>query len=515
MEEPKLPEVEEKPMVEPWGTPPEKVEEESIEKPEENLIKEQIEQSVEKLVEEPMAEEKPEAQGGEDVMEEEKPEEKIGEPEAEEPKKRRTKRKALSPNAEFLVQSVLAQLPNYEVAKRYFPVLRTWAKTGKVYKEVSFTSEEVEEAISHMQAKEISAHKQAPSWWPCWALDRNTGVEILAPVGQGKKLVWTHATPVAVKWDGKQKKKYLLVQGERFASQWKMLCGKSEVRKPGPGPTVQAAEMQLRDEGKNPALEPDWTDGTAPRRTPAKKRKGKHQSEDGDDKTPVKRKKPKMGSKSKSMRADWLEYINVAEDEDEGVQDSKEEIGKENVQSQTQHGNQPMEEPLSNDPCRKSKVSMPTEDDESSGSSLSSLSSDSEADVPLETTRFHKVGEDSTNKAEPQSEQVPALKAQPQREQMPALKAFEVTGKKIGIRDGPDHTLPVVSSSDGVDEYVRTGEVFGVSAVVPSSDGSGRQYLKLADGRGFVFDRSTKEDGKVIVREVDPLSLYSDCIIPL
>ncbi|CAK9016734.1 Protein strawberry notch homolog 1 [Durusdinium trenchii] len=54
----------------------------------------------------------------------------------------------LSANASFLYNGVLQPQTDPEKARRFFPMLRKWAETGKEYRGQVFSSAEVEEAIS-------------------------------------------------------------------------------------------------------------------------------------------------------------------------------------------------------------------------------------------------------------------------------------------------------------------------------------------------------------------------------
>eukprot|EP00747_Dinoflagellata_sp_TGD_P051218 gnl/TRDRNA2_/TRDRNA2_147216_c0_seq1.p1 gnl/TRDRNA2_/TRDRNA2_147216_c0~~gnl/TRDRNA2_/TRDRNA2_147216_c0_seq1.p1 ORF type:complete len:1174 (+),score=324.65 gnl/TRDRNA2_/TRDRNA2_147216_c0_seq1:427-3522(+) len=71
---------------------------------------------------------------------------------------------------------------------------------------------------------------------------------------------------------------------------------------------------------------------------------------------------------------------------------------------------------------------------------------------------------------------------------------YQVVGNKIGIRAVPD----VASAPSG--SYLAPAEYFNVVERRRGEDG--RTYLKLADGRGWAYDRSAKEFDKVVVREV-------------
>lgn len=88
----------------------------------------------------------------------------------------------------------------------------------------------------------------------------------------------------------------------------------------------------------------------------------------------------------------------------------------------------------------------------------------------------------------------PAESTTPTKMPQTGLWTFEVTGKKLGIRAAPDVDK---SSSKG---HLGTGEIFKVTEQVPGKDG--RTYLRLADGRGWAYDRSAKDIDKIVVREL-------------
>jgi len=69
---------------------------------------------------------------------------------------------------------------------------------------------------------------------------------------------------------------------------------------------------------------------------------------------------------------------------------------------------------------------------------------------------------------------------------------YEVVGKKLGIRKAPDAEN---STSSG---HLSPGELFNVSERLAGSDG--RIYLRLADGRGWAYDRSAKDFEKKVAR---------------
>lgn len=76
------------------------------------------------------------------------------------------------------------------------------------------------------------------------------------------------------------------------------------------------------------------------------------------------------------------------------------------------------------------------------------------------------------------------------------MRKFVVTGKKLGIRDKPE------LDSKGEKGYLTTGEIFEVAEEKSGRDG--RMYFKLADGRGWTYNRSSKDFTKVVVEEVLP-----------
>jgi len=69
---------------------------------------------------------------------------------------------------------------------------------------------------------------------------------------------------------------------------------------------------------------------------------------------------------------------------------------------------------------------------------------------------------------------------------------YEVIGRKLGIRQVPD-TENTPSSG-----YLAPGEFFNATERLLGKDG--RTYLRLADGRGWAYDRSAKDINKVVVR---------------
>eukprot|EP00933_Yihiella_yeosuensis_P030294 TRINITY_DN23955_c0_g1_i1.p1 TRINITY_DN23955_c0_g1~~TRINITY_DN23955_c0_g1_i1.p1 ORF type:complete len:1351 (-),score=366.53 TRINITY_DN23955_c0_g1_i1:152-4117(-) len=74
---------------------------------------------------------------------------------------------------------------------------------------------------------------------------------------------------------------------------------------------------------------------------------------------------------------------------------------------------------------------------------------------------------------------------------------YKVTGKKISIR-----AEPKVSKDENGEkgEYLKSGVLFKVSERVDGEDG--RTYLRLADGRGWAYDRSAKDIDKIVVEEI-------------
>lgn len=77
----------------------------------------------------------------------------------------------------------------------------------------------------------------------------------------------------------------------------------------------------------------------------------------------------------------------------------------------------------------------------------------------------------------------------------PASHYFKVIGTDgygIGIRAGPSIEAPRIG------QQVRNQDVFAVSEIL--DDEPPQQYLKLADGRGWVFTHS--KDGEEIVKEI-------------
>lgn len=71
---------------------------------------------------------------------------------------------------------------------------------------------------------------------------------------------------------------------------------------------------------------------------------------------------------------------------------------------------------------------------------------------------------------------------------------YEVVGKKLGIRKVPDAEN---SPSNG---HLAPGEFFNVTETCLGKDG--RTYLRLADGRGWAYDRSAKDINKVVARQI-------------
>ncbi|CAJ1358635.1 unnamed protein product [Effrenium voratum] len=149
-----------------------------------------------------------------------------------------------------------------EKARRYFPMLRKWAETGKAYRGETFSTAEVEEAIAAYEPSAGQSGLPSPlersdaEWWPRWALNKARGVEVLAPV-KGKPSAWTPATPVAIGYRG-QKKCFLFVKSKSFD----MDCRKDQVRPVGGGKSAQQQLEELLSRGHNPERHPDWTDGS-------------------------------------------------------------------------------------------------------------------------------------------------------------------------------------------------------------------------------------------------------------
>jgi len=172
----------------------------------------------------------------------------------------------LSPNAEFLFTAIFKPNLGKEEAQRFYPALRHWAETKKVYRERTFTKEEVEEVIRKCERRYAASlpsvqaagkGKEADCWWPRWVLDAKRGVEVLAPAGPGKPAAWSHATGLGIGYHG-QKKRYLFVRSPRF----EMDCRRQEVRMPGGGKTVDALLQELLARGEDPSCHPEWTDGS-------------------------------------------------------------------------------------------------------------------------------------------------------------------------------------------------------------------------------------------------------------
>ena len=172
----------------------------------------------------------------------------------------------LSEKARFLYNAVLKPQTDSEKARRFFPMLRKWAETGKEYRGEVFSSAEVEEAISAFERSAAprsvpSPQQQKSEWWPRWALNKARGVEVLAPLkgktGKTGKTGWTEAKPVALGYSG-QKKCFLFVQSDSF----EMDCRRSEVRPVGGGRTAQQQMEDLIARGHRPENHQDWTDGS-------------------------------------------------------------------------------------------------------------------------------------------------------------------------------------------------------------------------------------------------------------
>eukprot|EP00931_Biecheleriopsis_adriatica_P069790 TRINITY_DN435_c0_g2_i1.p1 TRINITY_DN435_c0_g2~~TRINITY_DN435_c0_g2_i1.p1 ORF type:complete len:2117 (-),score=606.84 TRINITY_DN435_c0_g2_i1:43-6393(-) len=196
---------------------------------------------------------------------------------------------ALSAGAAFLLKGVLQPQPSLEKARRYFPVLRSWAETGKEYRGKVFSTADVEAAIAAYERScansssssagpssgqaSSSASSAAPAsgqpksesqtkggvedYWPRWAVDAKRGVDILAPAGKGKPPAWTRATPVAIGYHG-QKKRFLFVRTQHF----EMDCRKNEVRPPNGSKTAQQQLEELLARGDSPERHPEWTNGS-------------------------------------------------------------------------------------------------------------------------------------------------------------------------------------------------------------------------------------------------------------
>lgn len=79
------------------------------------------------------------------------------------------------------------------------------------------------------------------------------------------------------------------------------------------------------------------------------------------------------------------------------------------------------------------------------------------------------------------------------------MRSFVVIGKKLGLREGPN-----VTDSTREAGYLTTGQTFEVVEEVSGADG--RIYFRLADGRGWVYDRSAKDFNKIVVQEVVPMT---------
>lgn len=75
------------------------------------------------------------------------------------------------------------------------------------------------------------------------------------------------------------------------------------------------------------------------------------------------------------------------------------------------------------------------------------------------------------------------------------LWIFEVTGgKKLGIRSSPN-----VDQNEESHGYLEPTEMFAVTEKLHKEDG--RTYLRLQDGRGWVYNRSAKDIDKIVVEE--------------
>lgn len=185
-----------------------------------------------------------------------------------------------SPNAALLIK-VVSSMPE-EKRKKFYPVLRQWAETGKPWNGRVFSKDEVEQAIAAFERAAAAAdprvqaagsseggnsavapngkvekRKLAEGWWPRWVLDANRGIEVLAAASRGKAPQWIPAKGVGIGYRG-QTKRYLFVRAGRN----EMDCERSEVRLPGGGRTAQALLEDLISRGDDPARHPDWTDGS-------------------------------------------------------------------------------------------------------------------------------------------------------------------------------------------------------------------------------------------------------------
>merc|ERR1712232_883235 len=78
---------------------------------------------------------------------------------------------------------------------------------------------------------------------------------------------------------------------------------------------------------------------------------------------------------------------------------------------------------------------------------------------------------------------------------------YEVIGNRIQIRKEPK------LDSEVQGEYLETGELFNVSERMRGADDDPRIYLQLMDGRGFVYNLSSKDVHKVVVQELGTSTL--------
>merc|ERR1719436_1298444 len=75
---------------------------------------------------------------------------------------------------------------------------------------------------------------------------------------------------------------------------------------------------------------------------------------------------------------------------------------------------------------------------------------------------------------------------------------YQVIGDhKVGIR-----MKPCIKAEPSPSGHLPRGSTFIVSDRICGTDG--RMYLKLADGRGWTYDRSAKDPSKVVVMELSP-----------
>lgn len=74
---------------------------------------------------------------------------------------------------------------------------------------------------------------------------------------------------------------------------------------------------------------------------------------------------------------------------------------------------------------------------------------------------------------------------------------FVTGGRRLGIREGPD-----VEAAPSPAGHLAPGSVFLVCERLLAKDG--RTYLRLADGRGWTYDRSSKDLDRPVVKELAP-----------